>query len=173
VLCEDLQAWVFVRRMLITLGYESHRIRVLPYPADGRGSGEQHVRERYADELGRHRSRAARTRAALVVHVDADRVTVQERHAALDLTLHQKGVAPRSAQDMVAILVPKRAIETWIHFLLDGPPVDEQTSYEKYAYPSDAWPAADAFATHVRARTEPASAPASLLPGLTEARRVL
>ncbi len=172
MLCEGLQDWVFVRRMLITLGYESHRIRVIPYPA-GRGSGEQHVRERYADELGRHRSRAARTRAVLVVQVDADRSTVEARHAALELTLQEKGVAPRSPQDTVAILVPKRAIETWIHFFLDGPPVDEDTRYEKYAYPPDAWPAADAFAKHVRARTEPAGAPPSLPPGLREARRVL
>ena len=73
----------------------------------------------------------------------------------------------------MAILVPKRAIETWIHFLLDGPPVDEETRYEKYAYPSDAWPAADSFATHVRARTAPAGAPPSLPPGLDEARRIL
>lgn len=173
VLCEDLQSWVFVRRALIALGYDARRVRVIPYPADGRGSGEQHVRERYADELARHRSRAARTKAALVVHVDADRFTVDERHAALENELDQKGVAPRSPRDAVAILVPRRAIETWIHFLLDGPPVDEETSYEKYAYPSDAWPAAEAFATHVRAATPPAGAPASLPRGLAEGRRVV
>src|SRR5262245_56727184 len=56
VLCEDLQAWVFVRRVLIALGHEPGRIRVVPYRADGRGSGEQHVRERYLERLVAHRA---------------------------------------------------------------------------------------------------------------------
>jgi hypothetical protein len=172
VLCEDLQGWVFVRRMLIALGYESRRIRVVPYPGDGRGCGEQHVRESYPDELTRHRSRAARTRTVLAVHVDADRLTVQQRHATLDQELQKQGVAPRAPGETVAVLVPKREIETWIHFFLDSVPVNEQTSYPKYDHESDTWPAAEVFAKHVREGTTPAGAPPSLPVGLAEARRL-
>ncbi|WP_437872648.1 hypothetical protein [Sorangium sp. So ce363] len=169
VLCEDLQAWVFVRRMLIALNYDAHRIRVIPYPAEGRGSGEQHVRERYADELGRHRARASRTKAVLVVHVDADRLTVQERHATLEQELQAQAVAPRTSDEAVAVLVPKREIETWIYFFLNGPPVDEQTSYPKLERQSEAWPSAEAFAAQIHAANQPAGAPPSRL---VEARRI-
>jgi hypothetical protein len=172
VLCEDLQGWVFVRRMLMGLGYESRDIRVVTYPADGRGCGEQHVRESYPDELSRHRSRAARMQTVLAVHVDADRLTVQERHATLDGELQKRGVARRAPEEKVAVLVPKREIETWIHFFLDGVPVDEQPNYPKYSHESDTWPAAESFARHVRAGTAPAGAPPSLPVGLAEARRL-
>jgi len=73
VLCDGLQDWVFVRRALIALGYEPRRIRPIPFPADGRGSGEQHVREKYATEVRSHRCRAARMKTILVVHTDADK----------------------------------------------------------------------------------------------------
>jgi hypothetical protein len=173
VLSEDLQGWVFVRRMLVTLGYEARRIRVIPYP-DGRGSGEQHVRDSYPGQLETFRSRAARTRTVLVVHTDADKMTVQERRASLERALEAKAVAPRGSAEAVAVLVPKREIETWIHFFLVGPPVDEvETKYPKYeGHEAEAWPAADAFARHVRGGTQPAGAPPSLLAGLVEARRI-
>jgi hypothetical protein len=175
VLCEDLQAQVFVRRVLLALGYDGHRIRVVPYPADGRGSGEQHVRERYPSELAQHRRRAARTRAVLAVHTDADRFTVAARFAALADELREKGVPQRAAEEPVAILVPKWNIETWIHFFLDGPPVDEDKSdYAKYTgHEADAAPSAEQFAAHARARTVPHQAPPSLEIGLEEARRVV
>jgi hypothetical protein len=172
VLCEDLQGWVFVRRMLMAMGYESRRIRVIPYPADGRGCGEQHVRESYPDELTRYRSRAARTRTVLAVHVDADRLTVQDRHATLDGELRKRGVAPRAPDETVAVLIPKREIETWIHFFFGHAPIDEENSYPKYTRESDTWPAADEFARHVRAGTTPVGALPSLPVGLAEARRL-
>jgi hypothetical protein len=173
VLCEDLQAWVFVRRMLMELGYDSHRIRVIPYPADGRGSGEQHVRERYPGELRTHRSRVTRTRAALIVHVDADVLSIQERHATLDHELERADVVLRTPDEAVAVLVPKRNIETWIHFFLEGPPVDEEGDYAKYDRESEAWPASRDFAKHVRQGSQPAGAPPSLLGGIEEGRRLL
>lgn len=175
VLCEDVQGWVFARRMLLELGYNSHRIRRLPYPSDGRGCGEQSVREQYPAQLKSFRSRAARAKTVLVVHTDADRLTVQQRHARLDAELSNQGVPPRGPDEAVAVLVPKWEIETWIHFFLDGPPVDEaRNDYSKYqGRESDTWPAAEAFADHVSKGSQPAMAPPSLLAGLKEARRIL
>ncbi|WP_437291033.1 hypothetical protein [Sorangium sp. So ce406] len=175
VLCEDLQAWVFARRALLKLGYDARRIRVIQYPRDGRGgAGEQHVRERYPDELKAYRSRAARMKMALIVHVDADTITVRDRLDALERELRQRDVAPRAQDEAVALLVPKRNIETWIHFFLGGGPVNEETVYPKFdEHESDTWPAAEAFAAHARAGSAPAGAPPSLMNGLTEARRIV
>jgi uncharacterized iron-regulated membrane protein len=115
-----------------------------------------------------------RTKSVLVVHVDADNLTVQERHATLDQELRQRAVAARTPDEAVSVLVPKREIETWIHFFLDGPPVNETTDYPKYrGVESDTWPAAEAFATHLRQSSQPAGAPPSLITGLSEGRRIL
>jgi hypothetical protein len=173
VLCEDLQAWVFMRRMLIALGVEGRRIRVLPFPSDGRGSGEQSVRERYPNELRAHRTRAASTKTALVVHLDADTESVSDHHTQLSEALTKAGLAERRPEEAVALLVPKRAIETWIHFFLDKKPVDEETSYPRYRGEEAACgPAAESFAEHVQKKTEPPAAPPSLIRGLTEVRRL-
>lgn len=172
VLCEDLQGWVFVRRALVTLGYDGRAIRMVPYTG-GRGCGEQHVREALPEQLLAHRSAVARRRTVLVVHVDADRGTVAERQASLRLELERRQVTPPEPSEAVAVLIPRREIETWIHFFLDGPPVDEETSYAKYKdRESDARPAADAFARHVLGRTVPAGAPPSLVVALGEMQRV-
>lgn len=176
VLCEDLQSWVFARRMLMAMGYDDRKVRLsrYRYPAKGHGSGEQHVRERYPDELRAYRPRAARTKTTLVVFTDADKRTVQQRRKTLDDTLEKEGLAPRGPDERVALLVPKWEIETWIHFFLDGAEVDENIKYPKYEdHEADAAPAAEAFGQHARQGTTPAKAPPSLTTGLVEARRVL
>jgi len=173
VLCEGLQDWVFVRRTLMTLGYDARRIRVLPYPHDGQGAGEQHVREQYAREVRSHRSRAARMKTALVVHTDADTKAVQERYESLERQLDGAGLAPRDAHETIAVLIPKRNTETWIRFL-DGHTVDEVTPCPKFTgHESDTWRAAETFAVHVKNATSPAQAPPSLLRGIQESRRIL
>ncbi|MDI1428814.1 hypothetical protein [Polyangium sorediatum] len=178
VLCEDLQGWVFARRMLLAMGYENGRIRLsrYKYPAKGGGgSGEQHVRERYPDELRAYRPRAARTKTTLVVLTDADKLTVPQRRKTLEDALEKKALAPRGPEERVALLVPKWEIETWIHFFLDGTTVDEdRKDYPKYEdHEADAAPAAETFGQHARQATTPAQAPPSLVTGLIEARRAL
>ena len=127
VLCEGLQDFVFLRRTLLELGYESRRIRPLMQPHNGKGSGEQYVRERYADEVRSHRSRVARMKTVLIVHTDADSGTVQERYDSLDERLEAAGLSRRGAREAIAVLIPKRNTETWIHFF-DGLSVDEENS---------------------------------------------
>jgi hypothetical protein len=83
-------------------------------------------------------------------------------------------VPVRTPDDLVAWLVPRRAIETWIRFFLVVPPVDEHTEYPHLRdHEADAEPAATAFGQHAKAGTSPAGAPPSLTTGLTELRRVL
>jgi hypothetical protein len=123
VLAEDQRHQRFVRHYLYRLGYAQHDIRFEPLP-NGRGCGEQWVRDRYTKAVAAYRARHART--ALVVVIDADTRSVAERRSQLP--------DDRSEGEAIAILIPKRHIETWI-LCLNAENVDENTDY--HARPVD------------------------------------
>jgi hypothetical protein len=196
ILCEDLQAYVFVRHVLISAGAEARNIFKHPYPdsrfnAAGGGSprdvdgyqvyacGSQHVRMNFPGALAKVRVQHAKRDAGLVVHIDVDNATangrtVRDRFNELDKACVDANVAVRAATEPVAILVPRREVETWIQLLVAGPPVDEHSAYQKLTgREADCEPAAKAFAAHARANTAPTQAPPSLVVGLAELRRVL
>ena len=62
--------------------------------------------------------------------IDGDRHDLEERHKQMDEACAQAGIAPRAPSDNVAVLVPRRNIETWFAYL-DGEEVDETTEYPK------------------------------------------
>jgi hypothetical protein len=173
ILCEDLQAQVFIRRALLRRGVESRRIRLVDLPS-GSGAGEQYVRKQYPGEVEAHRSQVTHMAAALVVHIDADPgYTVAERHRQLAEALAEGGLAPRQPEERIGHLVPKRNMETWIHFYLDRAQVDEETEYAKYpSNESACWPAAERFSDEAAQRRAPEGAPPSLVQGLAEFWRV-
>ncbi|RKH47218.1 hypothetical protein [Corallococcus sicarius] len=176
VLCEDLQSSVFISRALKQLGVKQHQIRIEPLPSSTEGgAGEQYVRKHTPAQVKAHRSLQARVRTALIIHIDADPAnSVQDRRQQLDAALKEQGQSPVTASERIARLVPKRNIETWIHFYLDGPPVDEAQAYAKYTGNERACaPAAESFAQDAAGNVQPPQAPGSLLLGLDEFRRVL
>jgi hypothetical protein len=124
VLCEDKQQAVFVRRFLIKCGESRHNIYIRS-ATPGRGAGEQFVREQYAAELAGYRRRATMLNLALVVVRDCDTRSLEDTRVALERA------RPRRPDDRIALLFPKRNIETWIHFLTDGEPVNEDDPYPK------------------------------------------
>jgi len=136
ILCEDTQQDVFVRQWLESRGLNKRKFRIFKNP--GGGSAEQFVRSRYADEvaelrrLGTHRP----VGRSLITMIDADTFTVQERHDVLDESLGQAEQERRGGGEKIAILVPKRNIETWIHFLA-GEDVNENDGYRKLDKASD------------------------------------
>ncbi|HEX8698282.1 MAG TPA: hypothetical protein VF815_05565 [Myxococcaceae bacterium] len=70
--------------------------------------------------------------------------------------------------------MPKRNMETWIHFYLDRVQVDEETEYAKYPEDESAcWPAAEQFSDEAAQNRIREGAPPSLVLGLAEFRRVL
>jgi hypothetical protein len=97
---------------LIRLGHHTRTIKARPAPA-GRGSGEQYVRERYPVEVGYYRDRSSHRKAALVVGIDADVGSVAEHKRELDDALKREGRDERKPGEAIALLVPKRNIETW------------------------------------------------------------
>lgn len=127
VLSEDQRHQQFVRRFLRRLGIDNHAIRFRELPA-GRGSGEQWVREKYADEVNEYRRRSAKAHSALIVVIDADLKSVTSRLEDLRTSLQENGIEDIASGEIIVRLIPRRAIETWI-LCLTGTVVNEVDDY--------------------------------------------
>jgi hypothetical protein len=172
ILVEDRRHQQFVLRYLRRVGLEPHAFRFVPSPA-GEGSGEQWVRERFAAEVEAYRRRQAETK--LIVVIDADNRSVEERLAQLDHELAEVGAQPvRPREEQIARLVPKRNVETWI-LCLNWEAVDEETDYKNRGRD---WSrlirsGAETLYAWTRANAQvPASCVASLNLGVLELRRL-
>ncbi len=128
---EDDHHKMLVYRYLIRCGIREHEIRIERSPS-GRGSAENWVRNQFMKETRIYRARHAQT--ALIVMIDADTGTVQNRFAQLDRALAEKGREAVADAERIARLVPRRNVEAWI-LCLNGQSVDEQTDYKN----SDGW----------------------------------
>lgn len=153
VLAEDHTHQHFVRSWLKSAGVEPRDIFLRKVAADATGDGgEKYVRQQYATEVQYYRSKANHQRIALIVVVDADTGTVARRHQQLEDALDQGGVPPRETGERIAILVPRRNIETWLQALV-GTTVDEVTDHKR-AVQRDAMEACiaagDGFAAFLR-----------------------
>jgi hypothetical protein len=165
VLCDDRQHWIFAYRFLTQNGVHIRRIRPKFAPS-GQGSGEQYVREQYQIEVAEQRKRAARINCALIVIQDCDVRTLEDRRTTLEHS------AARGPNDRIALLFPKRNIETWIHFLTDDQAVNESDSYPKLrGRESDCHDAADRLAAKNEYRLS-ADVPPSLRAACPEIRRI-
>lgn len=134
ILCEDLQQDVFARHFLKKRGFAGlFRSKICP---PGSQAGEQYVRTQYPAEVKayrQNRNRMSRNRESigLVVLIDADTGTLQERLNQLDRTLSEDSQQNRQPDEAIAIFIPNRNIETWIHYL-QGETVDEEIGYSKF-----------------------------------------
>ena len=127
LLCEDRHQENLVAHYLKKAKLASPReIRVRKSP---HGAAEQFVRENYPDELAELRRRAHQRNLRLIVVIDADVGTVENRRAQLDASCKKADVTPRRESDRVAVLIPKRNVDTWIWFLL-GNDVEEDEDYK-------------------------------------------
>ena len=139
LLCEDRQTDNFVRRFLFHRNFRSRDIHTVPLP-DGLQSGEQWVRESYPRQLKVVRRRR---QVGLLVVIDADNNTTTDRKAGLDQECVRQNVTPSSPNDPVIVVIPRRNIETWFHFLRHKRSVDETIIYQKLNRASDCHPLAD------------------------------
>ena len=128
-LCEDNQHEAFARRFLEGMGWNTRALHVVKSPS-AKGSAEQWVKETFAKELKIYRQRSQRASSALIVMIDADSKTVQNRIDDLEVACSSKGISFRTHDEAVAIAVPKRNIETWIHYLNEQQ-VNEMDTYQK------------------------------------------
>lgn len=68
----------------------------------------------------------------LVVHIDADRGTVENRHQQLEKQLDTHLLDPRSPDESIALVVPRYETETWLHHFHGRENVVETESYNKF-----------------------------------------
>lgn len=137
ILCEDRQTAAFARRFAEAKGWEKRQIEVILSPK-GRGSGEQWVRERYANEVRKLRA-APYVARGLVVVMDEDTQSTEPRDVQLTNALKKQGVTIRSANEPILHIIPCRNIETWLAYL-GGETVDECAIYPKLARERDCVP---------------------------------
>ncbi len=172
VLAEDIRQANFARRYLICRGHHPRTIVVRRAPP-GQGSGEQYVREQYPIEVAYYRRRAHFRKAALLAAIDADTGTVEEHEQYLDSALTRAKEMKRQADEAIALLIPKRNIETWV-LCLAGQPVDEVTNYRNRDEIDELIkPAADTFYQWSRSGAAlPGTCVPSLRKGVVEVRRL-
>jgi hypothetical protein len=170
LLCEDRQQEVFVRYLLNELGFSTRNIRTLVCPK-GSQSGEQFVRESYPTEVKAYRSKASYLSIGLVVVIDADTRTLEERLNQLDDILKADSQKIRQINEAIAVFVPKRNIETWIHYL-QGETVDEETEYSKFPRESACKPYIENFVNQFYQGLDE-NAPLSLQAAYRELQRIL
>ncbi|WP_155893592.1 hypothetical protein [Cystobacter fuscus] len=164
VLCEGLKDYNFARRCLVRCGWRPDQIAPKVSPAGG-GSGFTFVLERYAVEV--RENRKGHMARALLVLVDADTEPEGGREKALDKRLRDADQEPRKKGERIALWVPKRQLETWIHFLTHGK-ADEETDYKReHGRRSPEYkPAAERFA-HLLEKRRPL--PSNVMPSLKKA----
>ena len=90
------------------------------------GAGDQFVRNIYPGQLDAVRKRGG----ILVAMIDGDHFDVAQRYKQLEDACNLRDIPPRTSSDNVAILVPRRNIETWLAYL-NGEEVNETTEYPK------------------------------------------
>ena len=116
LLCEDSQHEAFARRFLKGMGWNTRELRVEKSPSAS-GAAEQWVRERFPIELRIYRKRKPLATSTLIAMIDADKKNVQDRINEFQKECKGHQVPFRTRDEAVAIVVPKRNIETWIHYL--------------------------------------------------------
>jgi hypothetical protein len=116
-----------IRKYLKKRGFSDSQIRDIPCPV-GETPGISFVWSQFAKEV--HLLRAASYSRGLIAVIDADDETIESRKIELNERLREVGQGVRGEQEAIAIVVPRRNIETWIWYL-DGNSVDETTDYKR------------------------------------------
>ncbi len=171
ILCEDRQQEVFARYFLKKRGFTGRfRANICP---PGSQSGEQYVRSQYPVEVKAYRQNRNRVSIGLVVLIDADTGTLQERLNQLGSVLDRDAQDKRESDEAIAIFVPKRNIETWIHYL-QGETVNEEDAYAKFEKNEAACKTyVENLADRCYAQDLPENAPRSLQAACGELQRLL
>ena len=139
ILCEDLQHEAFIRRFLKGMGWNTRELRVEKSPK-ARGAATQWVIGRFPHELQVYRQRKARAASTLITMIDADVKGLSERINEFEHECESKKIPFRGPDEAVVIAIPKRNIETWIHYL-NGEIVNEEREYPKLGKERNCQPA--------------------------------
>lgn len=171
ILCEDRQQEVFARYFLKKRGFTGlFRAEICP---SGSQAGEQYVRTNYPKEVKAYRQNKNQVSIGLVVLIDADTGMPQDRLNQLASALDEDAQEKRQSNEAIAIFVPKRNIETWIHYL-QGESVNEEDASAKFEKNEAVCKTfVEDLADRCYARDLPEDAPRSLQAACGELQRLL
>jgi len=148
------------------MGWNMRELRVEKSPSAG-GSAEQWVRERFPTELKVYRQRRQRAVSALIAMIDADSKDLQERINEFQKACQSWQMHFRGEDEAVAFGIPKRNIETWIHYL-NGKLVNEKDVYAKLERERGCKPAVNSLVRLCQSKGLSADAPPSLATACNE-----
>ncbi|MEZ6124696.1 MAG: hypothetical protein R3C49_16225 [Planctomycetaceae bacterium] len=142
ILGEDQLQVSFARRVLKLLSFRDHELFTRPVP-DGDGSGKMGP-ARLSKAGCIESSKQLHISNALLVSIDADNHSIQDRKRQLDDQLSNEGMIHRNSDEPIAVWVPNRNIETWFMHL-SGESVDESENYKTKVKKPDLKKASEAF----------------------------
>lgn len=164
VLCEDKLHYVFVKRFLKKWGVSNHAIR--EEYQQGQGSGAANVIADFPKQLEAVRSRSHRAITILIVVIDADNKTVEERKGELEKALEDAGMPKVADDERICCVIPKWSMDTWLAYLQDGNASEDESYKNSLRFrnrESEAHPLIDMLAESCKAQGVLANAPPSLM----------
>jgi hypothetical protein len=129
LLCEDKAQERLALAYMKKCGFDARRIRSVVASELVPGGNVGWVLDEFPKQLQACRQRNKKAKTLLVVIVDADQFSVEERRRHLCDRLKRDGSEALTRDEPAALLIPKRNIETWVHALL-GTHVSEEMDYK-------------------------------------------
>ncbi|MFL5346310.1 MAG: hypothetical protein ACJ8AT_16090 [Hyalangium sp.] len=166
VLCEGFKDYRFAYKCLVTCGWRRDQIAFNISPS-GKESAFTYVLNHYSAEVQANRNGKKKERALFVL-IDADKQPEGGRENELAKRLDAAGLKPRQAGERIAFWVPRRHLETWVHFLTRAE-ATEQADYKDGPHrvkEREYMPAAERFAKILKGRQ---SLPSGAVPSLKKA----
>jgi hypothetical protein len=134
------------------------------------------VLKHYSELVQLYRSKANHLNIALVVMIDADNKTVDERLREFDKMLDEEKAElnqkTREDYEKIAIFVPSRNIETWFHYSFGHNDCNEDDDYKSYYSNAYAHKAAEIFEKDICSKGLPENALPSLHHACNELKRL-
>jgi hypothetical protein len=128
LLCEDEVHERLTKAYLkrCKLPYQAPQVKALVASRQQKGGNDSWVLHEFPKQLHACRQRQKKAKTLLIVLIDADNYSVEERQRQLMNRLTLEGYEVLGNDDPVALLIPKRHIETWIRALLGENVTEEQ-----------------------------------------------
>lgn len=127
LLCEDDMQARLVRAFMKVSGVQTRTLRERIASELEQGGNCRTVLNRFPEELRACRKRhQAKAKTHLIVMIDADDLSVDDRRRELLDELNKLDMASLNEHDSVSLLIPKRNVETWIRALNDEESLEDE-----------------------------------------------
>jgi hypothetical protein len=137
LLCEDETHERLAKAYMKECGHKNLERLVRTFVASRlqQGGNVGWVKTEFPRQLRACRQRHKKAKTLLVVLVDADNLTVEDRRRQLFDKIESEGLEELGQNDPAALLIPKRHVETWIRALL-GESVSEDQVCKTHQKPT-------------------------------------